>query len=110
MLRRGQEYDLATRKVIQFDDRNFINLTTSVLEKYCGDYRRIRDGNILNISIRDNELFVEQWNDYSYSIKAESEKMFYASRFNLSMEFRMSGQEVIGFDVLTHGDRFEKIE
>ena len=109
MLRRGQEYDLGKRKVIQFADRSFIDLNQAQMNEYCGKYRREKDGNILNISIKEDELYVTQWNDYTYNLEAESPTKFYSTRFGLNLEFEIEGDEVMGFAVLTHGDYFEKV-
>jgi cyanophycinase len=94
LLRNGHEYDLSKRKVITFEDREFIQIPSSQLEKYAGIYQA--NGNLkMSLTIESDTLKVTQeWGNYNkYPIFPESDTNFYDRQ--LLFQFRIDGDGTI---------------
>lgn len=90
MLKEGDEYNLKKRKVVEFEDREFLNLTTNQLEKYVGNYQLEGRDRSVAIMLEGNTLKVSQrWNSFSYTILPETEEKFFINNSNASFSFMM---------------------
>ena len=88
LLKKGNEYDLKKRKVITFDDREFINLSEEQLIKYIGIYQLKDDSLRLKIQIDSLKLYLVR-NEQKYSILPESNTRFFINNSELSFEFEI---------------------
>ena len=78
LLIEGNEYDLQKRKVISFNDREFIHLTEIQRKKYSGTYQLRDDSLRLEILIENDSINVFQnWNEDKYPILPESNLRFF---------------------------------
>lgn len=111
LLKKGNEYDLKKRKVITFDDREFINLSEKQLKKYIGIYQ-LKDNSLrLKILNENDSLKVFQvWNERKYSILPESDTRFFINNSELSFEFEIDDNGAINrFFVPSRNEIWEKI-
>lgn len=111
MLKAGDEYDLKKRKVITFQDRDFINLSEEQLKKYIGIYQ-LKDNSLrLNIQrVNDSLKVFQEWDQGEYTILSESETRFFINNSNLTFEFEIDDTEaVISFSVPSQNGIWEKV-
>ncbi|UWX55064.1 hypothetical protein NYZ99_20680 [Maribacter litopenaei] len=55
-LKSGDEYNLKTRSVITFEDKEFLSLSESELKKYCSDYKLVGANRISKMFIENGAL------------------------------------------------------
>ena len=111
MLKAGDEYDLKKRKVITFDDREFIIISEKQLEKYIGLYQ-LKDNSLrLAIQSENDSLKVFQvWDEEKYSILPESDVRFFVNNSKLSFEFEIEDNGIVNsFSVPSQNGIWEKV-
>ena len=68
-LKAGDEYDLAKKKVITFNDREFINLTEDHVSNYVGSYKLKGKPSTIEIFTKNGEVYIRQnWNGVEFQI------------------------------------------
>ena len=92
-LKSGDEYNLKTRSVITYRNREFLDLNESELKKYCGEYQLTGTEMKAEIFIKNGSLF-SKGNGQTFSLLPESETRFYLpkSDFYLDFVFDSSGK------------------
>jgi cyanophycinase len=85
-LRAGDEYNLRTRSVITYKNREFIKLTKGELKKYCGEYQLTGADLKANFFIKNDSLFCKV-NDETIPFLPESSKRFYIQHSDDYLDF-----------------------
>jgi cyanophycinase len=111
LLSEGNEYDLNKRKVITFNDREFIQLTEVQLKKYSGTYQLKDASSRLEIYIENGSVNVfQKWNGNKYPILPESNTRFFLIDSDISFDFEINDKEEISrFLVPSQNGVWEKI-
>jgi len=85
-LKSGNEYNLKTRSVITYKDREFIQLKESELKKYCGQYLLTGTETKAELFIEKGSLF-SKVNDQTYALIPESVTRFYIVSSEVYFDF-----------------------
>lgn len=85
-LKSGDEYNLKARAVISYRNREFIRLTESELENYCGEYQLTETQVKSEVFIKNGSLF-SKVNDQISLLLPESKTRFYVSKSDLYLDF-----------------------
>ncbi|NOQ24165.1 MAG: DUF3471 domain-containing protein [Bacteroidales bacterium] len=111
LLKAGDEYNLRKRKVITFDDREFIQLTEIQLKKYTGTYQLRDDSMKVEILIENGSINVFQnWDKHKYLILPESNTRFFIINSDMSFNFEINDNgEINRFLVSSQNGIWEKI-
>lgn len=86
VLKAGDEYNLKTRSVITYRNREFINLTESNLKKYCGEYKLTGTEVKSELFVKNGSLFSKE-NDQTVPLLPESETRFYIPQSDVYVDF-----------------------
>ncbi len=109
LLKDGNEYDLKKRKVITYDDREFLALTVDQIKKIIGIYQSAED-TLQIINENDSVKVIQNWNDNKYPILPESNTRFFIINSDISFEFKINAKgEVTGFTVPSPASVWTKI-
>jgi cyanophycinase len=85
-LKSGDKYNLKTRSVITYKNREFIQLTESELKKYCGEYQLTGTDVKSEVYIKNGSLFSKA-NDQIFPLFPESETRFYIPQSEVYLDF-----------------------
>ena len=85
-LKAGDEYNLKTRSVITYRNREFIKLTEGDLTKYCGEYQLTGTDLKSELSVKNGSLFCKV-NDQSFPLLPESSTRFYIPQSDDYLDF-----------------------
>lgn len=85
-LKSGDEYNLKTRSVITYKNREFITLTENDLKKYCGEYQLTGTEVKSELFIKNGSLFSKA-NGQIFPILPESEIRFYIPQSDVYLDF-----------------------
>jgi len=88
LLKEGDEYNLKTRSVITYRNREFLNFTESKLKNYCGEYQLAGDEIKFQFFIKDGSLFGEVEGE-TVPFLPESETRFYMSQTDEYIDFML---------------------
>lgn len=86
ILKSGDEYNLKTRSVITFKDREFISLNENELKKYCGEFKLKGSEKKSKISIKNGSLSFEV-NNQTYTLLPESKTRFFIVKSDIYLDF-----------------------
>jgi cyanophycinase len=86
LLKAGDEYNLKTRSVITYKNREFLNLSESDLKNYCGEYQLTGAEEKFQFFIKDGSLFSEVDGE-TIPLLPESETRFYISQTDEHIDF-----------------------
>ena len=86
LLKAGDEYNLKTRSVITYRNREFLNLTESYLKKYCGEYQLTETEVKSEVFIKNGALFSKA-NGQTFPLLPESESRFYIPQSDVYLDF-----------------------
>lgn len=98
-LHQGDEYDLKKRKVIEFEDRVFINFSMDEMQGYEGLYQSSEEGiqNQIRIFVEDGKLFSEQhWSDTKRELFIESASQVISEDSHIQFQFTFKQKEITG--------------
>lgn len=109
-LKFGDEYDLRKRRVIKFNDRDFVSISKNEIKKYVGNYKLKGEDYVMEILIKNDTLKAHQkWDEYEYSLFAKSDTTFYINS-NVFLEFNFNENGTIDrFSVPRENETWEKI-
>lgn len=94
-LKAGDEYNLRTRSVITYKNREFITLTDAELNKYCGEYHLAGTDMKVDFFLNNNSLFCKVIDD-TISFLPESSERFYIHNSDDYLDFILdSSGEII---------------
>jgi cyanophycinase len=111
MLKAGDEYDLHKRKIIAFEDREFIKLSEDQMARYTGTYQLGGDSRRSEIYVQHDTLKITLWNDTGFALLSETETRFFIDQANILIEFKIGNdQEVTGFSLPYIRENWEKLE
>ncbi len=85
-LKPGDEYNLKTRSIINYKNREFITLDESDLRIYCGEYQRMASDGIVELFLENGSLF-SKINGGTYMLQPESKTRFYVQNSEVYLEF-----------------------
>ncbi len=86
VLKNGDEYNLKTRSVITYRNREYINLTETNLKNYCGEYQLTGTELKSEILVKNGSLF-SKVNDQTFPLLPESETRFYIPHSDFYIDF-----------------------
>ena len=100
-LRAGDEYDLKKRKIIEYKDLAFINLSENNLSKYTGKYLHSTDSSVVELFIENDSLKATQsWNNDTYPILPVTPTKFYIEGISYYYKFEFNeDKEIVNFVV-----------
>lgn len=108
-LKSGDEYNLKTRSVITYRNREFLNLSESDLKKYCGEYQLTGTEVKSEVFIKDGSLFSKE-NGQIYPLLPESETRFYIPKFDIYLDFILdSNDRVLKLIIPVQNRTWEKL-
>ena len=108
-LKSGDEYNLKTRSVITYKNREFINLNESELKRYCGEYKLTGAEMKSTLFIKDGSLFSKVDNQ-TIPLLPESETRFYIPKSNFYLDFILdSNGEILKIIVPAQNETWEKL-
>ncbi len=108
-LKSGDEYNLKTRSVITYKNREFINLNESELKKYCGDYKLTGAEMKSKIFIKNSSLFIKI-NDQTIPLLPESETRFYIPKADFYLDFILdSNSKILKVIVPSQNETWKKL-
>jgi cyanophycinase len=108
-LKSGDEYNLKTRSVITFEDREFLSLNESELKKYCGDYKLTGADMTSKMFIKNGSLFIKV-NDQTFPLFPESETRFYVQGSTIYLDFILdSNGKILKVIVPSQNETWEKV-
>ncbi|MBT8218272.1 MAG: cyanophycinase, partial [Bacteroidia bacterium] len=97
LLKRGEEYDLSKRKIVEFGERKFINLSDEELKIYAGTYTSENGARTIDLVREEGKLFLhQQRNNQRHQLYPESTIHFVRENSNFTLDFRMSEGEIEG--------------
>ncbi len=107
----GDEYDLARRKIVEFQDRVFIDLSREQRHNLVGRYQAEESDRRVEIFIENDSLkAIQQWNKERYPLLAESASRLFIPETSISFEFITDKNgKVLGFDVPAVDETFKKV-
>lgn len=88
-LKAGQEYNLKTRSVITYRNREFITLSESDLKKYCGEYQLAGTEVKTKVFIQNGSLFGKT-KDQTFPIQPQSATRFYIPQSEVYLDFKLN--------------------
>ena len=100
VLKQGDQYDLTRRKVVEFEDRAFIEPSKDDLKNYQGLYQSEDEDGIrhIRVFVKKGKLMTEQlWNNNQRQLLIENDKEMITEGSNLLMEFQIKNNKVTGF-------------
>jgi cyanophycinase len=112
LLKAGNEYNLRKRKVITFDDREFIQLQEVQAQKYLGVYQLVDNPLRVEILIENDSVIVHQiWDGSKFPIISESVTRLFIIDSELSLEFDINESEDINsFTFSGDGSIWQKVK
>ena len=112
LLKAGNEYNLRKRKVITFDDREFIQLQEVQAQKYSGVYQLVDNSLRVEILIENDSVNMHQiWNGSKYPIIPESVTRLFIIDSELYLEFDINESgDINSFTFSDDGSIWQKIK
>ncbi|WP_400077942.1 cyanophycinase [Winogradskyella sp. R77965] len=108
-LKSGDEYNLKTRAVITYKNREFLKLSKTELQKYCGDYQLTGADIKAEFFIKNDGLF-SKVGDETTALLPESETRFYLSKSDLYLDFKKdSSGKILAVTIPTQNQTWKKI-
>ncbi|MDC6350077.1 cyanophycinase [Zeaxanthinibacter sp. PT1] len=108
-LKSGDEYNLKTRSVITYRNREYVNLTEKDLKIYCGVYKLIGTDVKSELFVNDDTLFSKA-NGQTFPLLPESETRFYISQTDVYLDFIFdSNDKVLKVKVPIQNQTWEKL-
>ena len=108
-LKSGDEYNLKTRSVITFENKQFLSLSESELKKYCSDYKLTGANTIATIFIKNGTLSFKA-NNQTFTLFPESETRFYVKGTTINFDFILdSNGKISKVTVPSHNEIWKRI-
>lgn len=109
VLKSGNEYNLKTRSVINFKDKEFLSLREGELKKYCNDYKLQGASKTSKMFVRNGSLFFKV-NNQTFPLFPESETRFYVEGTTNNFDFVFdSNGKVLKVLVPSHNEIWERV-
>lgn len=109
-LKSGDEYNLKTRSVITYRNREFLNIKESELKKYCGEYHLNGTEMKAEIFTKNDSLF-SKVNGQNFPLLPESETRFYLAKSDLYLDFILdSNDNILKMTVPAQNQTWEKLD
>lgn len=109
-LKAGDEYNLKTRSVITYKNREFIQLPESELKKYCGTYQLVGNNLKAELFINNGSLF-SKVNDETYPLLSETVTRFYIPQSDIYLDFILdSSGEILKAIIPAQNQTWEKMK
>jgi len=87
-LSNGAEYDLEKRKIVEMEDREFIELSRDQMEAYVGKYKTSSKDYVVEFFIENDTLKAHESDESVYYLDAESPQRLYIHATDISFEFK----------------------
>lgn len=108
-LKSGDQYNLKTRRVITFENKEFLSLNESELRKYCGDYKLVGANRTSKMYIKDGSLFINA-NNHTFPLFPESETRFYVGGTTIYFDFVLdTNGKILKVIVPSHNETWERM-
>ncbi len=110
LLKAGDEYNLKTRSVITYRNREFLNLTESELKKYCGEYLLTGTEVKSELFVKNGSLF-SKVNDQINPLLPESATRFYIPQSDVYLDFKLDSKgKILKAIIPTENQTWEKLD
>lgn len=112
-LRQGDEYDLRKRKVVEFEDRKFIEMPMNQLKRYEGVYQSTEGShqNQIRIYLEDGKIMSEQhWSNTNRKLFVESASQMISEDSHILIQFNVNQKEISGLYIPRIDVHYERLK
>ena len=108
-LKSGDQYNLKTKSVITYKNREFLNLTESELKNYCGEYQLTGTKVKSEFFIKNGSLF-SKVNGQTFPLLPESKTRFHIPQSGVYLDFILNSKgNILKVIIPTQNQTWEKL-